>query len=394
MMTNPPRASPPASQGLHYSFEKAGLTLDRQAIPWNAEAVLVEAIVRLPHVTPEGLREFGLHLPGQPRIAAEASRPGDGGLTRVFFRLAVPSSTMPAEVRWRDRSLGQINLPLLTQDEFLNGLRIVEPTVHVRIKDETHPCGAYVGVQAKEVILSMLLSSPTSLAPLADIEVGIDIADALGDSFDGRTIKLGSEQLAARQALIVVPFPKPKAWAAQWTANWIIGQSTRAARTVRVCRPTEFRESLRISTTRLYLEGFDGLLPLARFAPASLDGIARLGPVFLVSSGIAGMAAQAEFHVRVLDRKRKVMLEMPAVRTLVTDGPTVIAPGTLGRDDAIDAFELWCGPRCLGELPLAAVPTAAFTGEGGIAAGRADFAWSPDAEEQLQQKLRQLLDGG
>ena len=45
------RAFAPASQGLHYSFEKAGLTLERQPIPWNAEAVTVEASNATPHRT-------------------------------------------------------------------------------------------------------------------------------------------------------------------------------------------------------------------------------------------------------------------------------------------------------------------------------------------------------
>ena len=40
--------SSPQPHALHYSYEKAGLTLHDQPIPWNAEAVLVEALVRLP----------------------------------------------------------------------------------------------------------------------------------------------------------------------------------------------------------------------------------------------------------------------------------------------------------------------------------------------------------
>jgi hypothetical protein len=39
------------SQALHFSYEKAGLLLHDQAIPWNAEAVVVEASVRLPLTT-------------------------------------------------------------------------------------------------------------------------------------------------------------------------------------------------------------------------------------------------------------------------------------------------------------------------------------------------------
>jgi len=387
-----PRAAGPASQGLYYSFEKAGLTLDRQPIPWNAEAVTVEAVVGAVTLSAEGLREYGLYLPGGPRVAADTFRPGLPGKVHVFFRLAVPPQTMPVEVRFRDRSLGQINLPLLTRDEFLGGLRIAEPTVHVRFKDDAHACQAYVGVQAKEVLASMMLVSPTSLAPLADLELG---ASVVGDDtvIVRRAVRLESNQLAAKQALVVVPFAKPR-WVNHWDICWTLGEQMLATRTIRCYTPTQFHKSLRISTTRLYLDGPGGALPLARVAPRSWDGVERIGPVFLVSSGIAGMAARAEFRVRVLDRARRPMLDMPPVSTMVTDGPTVIAPGTLARDDGIDSFELWCGPRRLGELPITLAPVAAFTGEGGIAARRDDFAWSPQAEEELQQKLGLLLGGG
>ena len=40
--------SAPSRRLMHYSYEKAGLTLHDQPIPWNAEAVLVEALLRLP----------------------------------------------------------------------------------------------------------------------------------------------------------------------------------------------------------------------------------------------------------------------------------------------------------------------------------------------------------
>ena len=42
------RIGGPHSQALAYSFEKAGLTLANQPIPWNAEAVVARSGVALP----------------------------------------------------------------------------------------------------------------------------------------------------------------------------------------------------------------------------------------------------------------------------------------------------------------------------------------------------------
>lgn len=392
-MTTPHRPPAPASGGLHYSFEKAGLTLERQPIPWNAEAVLVEAVVRMPPSSPEAWKDFTLHLPGGPTLKPESSRPGDAGQTHVFFRLAVPPRTLPAELRWRDRSRGQINLPVLTRDEFLAGIKAIEPTVHVRLRNDVHACGAYVTSQAKELIASTLLTSATSLAPLADLELAAAIVQ--GDRvLARRVIRLESNQLASRQASIVVAFARPKSVKVRdWTIAWTLGESLLASRAVHGSRIGEFQNSLRVSTTRLFLVDEARALPLARSAPSSWVGIRRVGPVFLVASGIPGMAGEAEFAVHGLDASQTSVFTFPPTYALVTDAPTVIAPGTVSRDPGLTAFQLRCGRRVLGSLSLEPLPTSLFTAEGGIANAEIDFAWSPEAEDQLQQRLGSLLGG-
>src|SRR3954453_405718 len=64
----------PQPQALHYSYEKAGLTLHDQPIPWNAETVVVEASLRLPPVVARRKADFQIHIPGQPPVAAESLR--------------------------------------------------------------------------------------------------------------------------------------------------------------------------------------------------------------------------------------------------------------------------------------------------------------------------------
>ena len=65
----------PQPQALHYSYEKAGLTLHDQPIPWNAEAVLVEALLRLPDSTAARKSDFLLRVPGREPFPAEQSAP-------------------------------------------------------------------------------------------------------------------------------------------------------------------------------------------------------------------------------------------------------------------------------------------------------------------------------
>src|SRR5260370_4249967 len=74
----------PQPQALHVSYEKAGLILQDAAIPWNAEAVLVEASLKLPP-TARKKNDFTRRLPGREPIVAESLRPEDDAPHRLFF---------------------------------------------------------------------------------------------------------------------------------------------------------------------------------------------------------------------------------------------------------------------------------------------------------------------
>src|SRR5256885_14963353 len=79
-------------QALHFSYEKAGLTVHDQPIPWNAEAVLVEALVRLP--VGRSLADFQLRIDNQPLLTAESIRRDEADdRYHLFFRLPPPAQS-------------------------------------------------------------------------------------------------------------------------------------------------------------------------------------------------------------------------------------------------------------------------------------------------------------
>src|SRR5262249_15869851 len=108
----------PQPQALHYSYEKAGLVLHDQPIPWNAEAVLVEARLRLPVAAGRRKADFQLRLPGQEPFPAEQLRRLENeDYYRISFRLPPPALTVVAEVLYRDHVLSQLTLPYLSRDD-------------------------------------------------------------------------------------------------------------------------------------------------------------------------------------------------------------------------------------------------------------------------------------
>src|SRR5438128_511082 len=141
----PMHRSGPQPQALHYSYEKAGLTLHDQPIPWNAEAVLVETIVQLPAAVQRRRADFELHVEGQEPAAAESLHREQGDHRyRLFFRVHTPPQTTTAQLIWRGHALGQVTLPVLTRDEFLHGLRLQMPTLFVRLDDQSVACQTFV----------------------------------------------------------------------------------------------------------------------------------------------------------------------------------------------------------------------------------------------------------
>src|SRR3954469_16402263 len=89
----------PQPQALHFSYEKAGLVLNDQPIPWNAEAVLVEANLRLPPSASRRKADFVLRVPGQPPLPPENLRRVENeDRFRINFRLPPPCTATTAEL--------------------------------------------------------------------------------------------------------------------------------------------------------------------------------------------------------------------------------------------------------------------------------------------------------
>ena len=87
-----------------------------------------------------------------------------------------------------------------------------------------------------------------------------------------------------------------------------------------------------------------------------------------------------------------VLLEQ---EVLITDGPTVVAPGTVDGVELsrVTAFELRVKEQTLGLMSMSPIPAANFTSEGAFRAPP-DFSWSAAAEDELTERLNRLLSEG
>jgi hypothetical protein len=390
-------AGPP---GLHVRYEKAGLILDSLPIPWNADAVIVEANVRLPANEPRAKQDFTLRTAvDAPAVHAELIAPQSKQTPmRVFFRVAVPAQTCNAQVHWREHPLGQIELPIISASAYVQEFSLEMPTMHVALGQRTVACQSFVNTPAKTVFASALVRGSGPLAAALELDLRVQVQRSDGQHVGAVLVSMTSEQLRARQALASVLLPRLRTLGT-YQVSWHLAARCLHTHPLRVVSKKTFLRSLRISATRFVLHKEDDTMQTVRSLPVRdgqpvLDGIAQVAPCFYVCSGEAGMAGIAPFTLRALAGD---VITTLAIKddALVTDGPTPIVLGVVPARELgnLKHFTLGTGDTVLGNLPLVPAPKAEFNAEGGFAP-LDDFLWSAAAEEQLNERLGKLLDEG
>jgi hypothetical protein len=385
--------------GLHVRYEKAGLILDALPIPWNADAVIVEANIRLPKETPSNKRDFTSRVAdGHPITAELIVGPTKQSPMRVFFRIPVPAQTSIATVYWSEHSLGQVELPIINQGEIDAGITLSMPTVHVVLGERTVACRSFVSAQAKSLLASAVVQSASPLAAVLNLGLRVEFTDQHSSQVGSVEVAFTSEQLRQRQALDTVQIPKPRA-VGVYEVAWHLGSRCLHRHKIAVVSRKTLVQSLRISATRFHVIRTDGTSETVRTLPTrdgqlALDGIKQVAPIFFVCSSEPGMAGLVPFTLRAwIDDQPSAEANEDDV--LVTDGPTPIALGISEAESLARTqhFTLAAGERVLGNLTPTPAPQADFSGEGGFAA-LDDFLWSPAAEELLNDRLGKLLNEG
>jgi hypothetical protein len=378
-----------------YGYEKAGLTIFDQPIPWNAEAVLVEAGMLLPSTGPRRKQDFKLRLPGQAPVFPENLRRQDKEeAVLCTFRLPVPPQSALVDLQWRNHRLGQITLPVLSREEFVKHVRLRLPTVLVRLGAQNVACQTFVTTQCRGLTACAVLSSPTSLAPLQDLGLHVEFSSECKGLVQKIPVQLSGAQLAEREALIaVVPRRFPRRTGV-WTVNWVLAGRSLASQRVRAITRKHFQRSLRVTDTRFVVQDGKGNSALVRkYIPGGAAD--RAGPCFFLSGGEPGMAGWCACQLRILLPGGVPWPSTLDQEILIADGPTMVAPGTWDVNDLahFHAFELLCEGQSLGVLPLHPAPVATFTGEGGFQEAP-EFSWSFAADEELGERLDRLGDPG
>lgn len=381
--------NPPSLVALHYAYEKAGLRIDNQPIPWNAEAILVLGHFRISSRLRLAPHDFCLTMePGHPRWFPLELDP-QGTSLRVTFRLPALAGSLVVTIVWRGRPVCSLTIPRVGEADFLRHLAVQLPTVGLIMGDQTVACQSYVASQVQGAVASAILSSATSLVPLLDLQPILEVAPDKHPMPLRFPLSLNPRQLADRQALVNVCIPKTVV-KHPWNVAWIIAGRTMARQPLRPMPASALSRSLRVLGLRYLVETPSGNWQVAHALPAPRE-CRRLGPCFILGSAEAGLAGWSTLQTKYLGQDGSTRF-IGQENFLLREGPNPFVPGTVSAEDVVhgERFELWSGKRCLGKLSLRVAPQSKFTAEGAFEPV-SDFTWSPAAESQLQERLNTLL---
>lgn len=385
--------SGPQVQGLRYRFEKAGILVEEQPIPWSADAVLIDSLVLLPSAfASRTSADFPFLVDGAATpYLPESIQPQPRGGLKLQYRLPVPRQTTMGELFYRHRSLGQLALPVLTAAEFTRRFHIETPILCAIVGDATVACQTVVGTQCQGLIATALIrSTQFSLLPLLDLGMSVEVSGPRSER-SSIAVHFASQQIAGKQTLLSVALPRPRRLG-EWQVRWRLADRVIAEHSLRSISKPVFLRSLRVSGTRFVVQS-QGAISLTTTLPRRGSNVERAGPCFLVESQLPAVAGQATLRIRA---RVEGAVQPPLLDErdfLISDGPNPIVPGTLKWDDLdqIDTFELHSARGILAKLALK-IPTASINSEGGFDAAE-DFTWNDAAEEELWQKLAGLGKG-
>jgi hypothetical protein len=386
--------SRPRGQAVHTRYEKAGLALYDLPVPWNADAVVVEVLLKKLPPSYRKKGDFTLRLPGRDPVPAESLRTEADERHRLLFRLPVPAATTDGEILWKTKHLSRVSVPVLTAAEFVAGLRLTLPTVAIRLGAQTVAAQTFVASQGRGLVASCVLRSPTPLAPAADLGLRAVFRSERTGTAHEVPVTLSSSQLGAREAVVTAACPKVPRRVGRWAVAWVVAGREVCVQRVEAIPARRFEASLRVADARFVVADKTGAVRVVRQPPAAGEA-ARVGPCFLVASSEPGMAGvcRLQVHATTPGESRPPLLMEQDV--LVTDGPTVVAPGLLDvvETPRVGGFELRHKGRVLGSASLRPVPSAALTAEGGFKPPP-EFTWTPTADDELAERLSRLMGGG
>ena len=296
----------------------AGRTHHELPVPWSADVVTVEVQLRLPQVA-RRKNDFTLKFPHAEPITADAVRGESvGDHYRVVFRIPTPRVTVSGNLLWKHRLLTPVTIPVLTAEEFLNGLRIANPTLSVRLGGSFVAARFYATDCCRGILASAILHSPQRLAPVSELGLFAVFRGGLFGQIFEVPVPLTSEQRNATETMITAPCPRRVRRPGVWSVTWRVGNRELARKCLEAITTQSFEDSVRVADARFAVEDKAGIVQVVRLPPAP-GKFVRVGPCFLIASGESGAVGICRLAVFAVAPGETIPLRLVEQDVVITD---------------------------------------------------------------------------
>ena len=261
--------APTGNAGLHVRYEKAGLILDALPVPFNADAVIVEANVRLPKKTPRVKADFTLRWSAgrtghRGRTAGGAKTPKKpmrvNNITAAERGLAVADRTHSRRSNVGETSRCRFSACWASSMASRSRCRR-SASRWARARSRVRRSWAH---KRKSVVAAAVFARACLLASVNDLNLRVQMKRRKSDDVQTMRIALTPEQMSRRRAGIVTVTSCRKAHRHRLVRNIIGGSRRRCVHVNRfrtISKKTLMR-SLRVTSGALS----DSRRPTARFA--------------------------------------------------------------------------------------------------------------------------------
>ena len=371
-------------------FHKAGLVFEDSPPPWNADAVEVEFLCRVPPNARRKL-DFALVLRGGLTIPLESMILESNDSHRLRFRFSPLADAATGELHHKSRRIATVPLPLLRESELVTRLKLTQLTLGVRTGQQVVAVPRFVAAQCRGLIATALFRSPTPLAPLVDGDIRVVFRNTWSGIEHTAHVSLSRAQVRDTEAVLAAVLTRDVRQPGEWAVSWLVNGEPKGTTLAEGVHIDRFHASLQVLDSRFLVVDHAGHTRIQHQLPP-LHEVSLIGPHFLIQGdpGIAGVCRLTLYAVSA---------DAPAVRLadqdmLLTDAaqsllPKLIEPQRLAR---CTGFELRHRSRVLASLSLSPVPRASLTAEGGFKPPP-EFAWTAAAEEELNERMQRLLKG-
>lgn len=379
-------------QSITIGYEIQGLRIDRALIPWNADSLLVEMLIRFPPKSPCAPKDFLITMgDDDPLIGNEIQITSEGEFNsgKVLFRADPPVKNVTAKVYIKNKLRHEMAIPFLSREKFLKGLSFNQASLSCLYDQGAVACKSYYPAGIRNMSIGGIIKSVHGFEPL----LGTTLALALTMGKNKKILPWTPNIPQAGEAMIPLTIPLgtfPRKMGVLESSLLVDGEEIGGGKFQGLSTP-EFLRTIEILRAGFVVWN-ENNMPHLWDNLDSLKAGHRFGPTFWLHSDLQDCVGLADGKINGYLHGSVQPMTLWEGKIPITHVPRLFSPLSMASThfQELKLFELVIARHPVSRISLASKPKAIFTNEGTIASPVSMDSESPISNKDLLKKLNSL----